>query len=327
MDELKSNTENKESCCAPDKKDSKVSWQVIAIIFIVLFGISVFLNFSDTGSLLKRKGQSTDIADGSKSQVSGEEDEDEKLLGIVLSEKGIELPVSWGNLGKQLVKEGVIDKEKFEALYGQRGGLDEETKRLLEQDGGKIVMTQQNASALLNIFWALGLGNKNEILDSGPMQDPRYGGAGNFASTGGWTLAKGDAMDHYSVHKLIELNTEQQKLVESVSKGIFRPCCGNSTYFPDCNHGMAMLGLLELMASQGVKENEMYKVALQVNAYWFPETYLTIAKYMKSQGVEWSKVDPKLVLGESFSSASGYRRILVQVEPVQSGSGGGGCGV
>ncbi len=326
MDELKNNPENKESYCASGKKDFKGSWQAIAIIFIVLFGISVLSNFFDTGELLRRKSQSADITEGPESQVSGEEDEYNKLLSVVLPEDGIELPVVWGSLGKQLVDGGVIDEEKLETLYSQRGGLDEEMKRLLEQDGEKIVMTEQNASTLLNILWALGLANKNTILDNGPMQDSKYGGAGNFASTGGWTLARDDAMDHYSKHKLIELTDKQQELVENVSKGIFRPCCGNSTYFPDCNHGMAMLGLLELMASQGANEEEMYKVALQVNAYWFPETYLTIAKYMKSQGVEWSKVDPKLVLGESFSSASGYRRILAQVEPVQSG-GGGGCGV
>ena len=103
------------------------------------------------------------------------------------------------------------------------------------------------------------------------MTDPKYGGAGNFASTGGWTLAQGDVMNHYSMHSFITLTPEQQVLVEKISKEIFRPCCNNSTYFPDCNHGMAMLGLLELMASQGTSEAEMYKIAKEVNSYWFPE--------------------------------------------------------
>src|SRR3989344_7376730 len=106
------------------------------------------------------------------------------------------------------------------------------------------------------------------------MTNPEYGGAGNFASTGGWTLAKGDAMDHYSAHPFIMLSREHQELVERVSKGIYRPCCNNSTHFPDCNHCMAMLGLLELMASQGVSEEDMWKAALAVNSYWFPDTYL-----------------------------------------------------
>jgi len=34
---------------------------------------------------------------------------------------------------------------------------------------------------------------------------------------------------------------------------------------------MAMLGLLEIMASQGAKEDKMYKISQVVNSYWFPE--------------------------------------------------------
>lgn len=122
----------------------------------------------------------------------------------------------------------------------------------------------------LNMFWALGLANKNEILEKGPMMDSKYGGAGNFASTGGWTLAKGSAMDHYSMHSLVTLSPDQQKMVEEVSKNIFRPCCRNPVYFPDCNHGMAMLGILELKASQGANESELYAISKQVNDVWFP---------------------------------------------------------
>jgi hypothetical protein len=89
---------------------------------------------------------------------------------------------------------------------------------------------------------------------------------------------------------------------------------------------MAMLGLLELMASNGVSEADMYKAALQVNAYWFPDTYLTIAKYFKAQGTSWNTVDPKVALSAEYSSAAGYKRILSIVAPVTRSSGSG-CGV
>lgn len=245
----------------------------------------------------------------------------------VIPSQGVELPIVWGDIGKKLTDAGVIDLQKFESVYAQRGGLSPEMASLLRtSNNGKIKITPENAPVLLNITWALGLGNKNPVLDKGPMQDKQYGGASNFASTGGWSLAKGDAMDHYSKHKFITLTSEQQVLVERVSKGIYRPCCGNSVYFPDCNHGMAMLGLLELMASQGVSEDEMYKAALAINSYWFPDTYLTIAKFMKQRGIEWDLVKPQDVLAANFSSSQGYRQVLSQVQPVQ-GSGGGGCGV
>ena len=249
------------------------------------------------------------------------------LAGKVTPAKGVVLPVKWGNLGVKMVEAGVIDKDKFTEVYAGRGGLDSRFLALLNESvNDDITITPQNAQVLLNLFWALGLGNKNEILDKGPMKDPRYGGAGGFASTGGWTLAKGNVMDHYSMHGFINLTPEQQRLTEETSKNIYRTCCNNSTYFPDCNHGMAMLGLLELMASQGVSESEMYKYALAVNSYWFPDDYLTIAAFLKERGIEWKKADPKNILGADFSSGSGFRAIKAQVkQPVNSG--GGSCGV
>lgn len=243
-------------------------------------------------------------------------------------QKEIVLPVRWGDLGVKMTSAGVIDAKKFEALYERSGGLDAETKKLLyEANNGNLKITEKNSGVLLNLLWALGLGNKNDILEKGPMQDPRYGGAGGFASTGGWTLADGDAMKHYSAHPFIILTAEQQKLVERVSKNIYRPCCDNPTYFPDCNHGIAMLGLLELMASQGVSEKEMYKTALQVNVYWFPDNYSVIEKYLASKGTSREKADPKEILGAKYSSGSGYRKILQEIGPQPQQGGGGGCGV
>jgi len=234
--------------------------------------------------------------------------------------------VKWGNLGIKMTEAGVIDKAKFENLYAERGGLSAVDKKMLsDSNNGNIVITPKNSGVILNMLWAFGLGNKNPILENGPMVDKRYGGADNFASTGGWTLAKGNAMDHYSMHSFIMLTLEQQALVEQVAKNIYRPCCGNSTYFPDCNHGMAMLGLLELMASQGVSETDMYKVALQVNTLWFPDTYQAIKTFFVSQNMDWNTVDPKKILSAEYSSASGYQKILSQIEP-QKQKGGASCG-
>ena len=253
-----------------------------------------------------------------------------ELEEIVLPSEGVILPVIWGALGAKLVSVGAIDEKRFKALYEEQGQFTTEYKNLLEGNNvGKtgLKITRENAGYLLNLFWALGLASKNPILDSGEMTNPRYGGAQNFASTAGWTLAQGDPMTHYSRHKFFNLTPDQQALVEKVSKGIYRPCCGNSTNFPDCNHGMAMLGLLELMASQGVTEQEMWQTALAVNAYWFPDTYLTIATYLKNKGVEWSAVKPQEILGANYSSASGYARIASQVVQPQQSGGGNGCGV
>lgn len=254
----------------------------------------------------------------------------------ILPANGVVLPAVWGDLGARMTSVGVIDKAKFDDIYSARGGLSENDRKLLEaEDNGNIVITKENSGLLLNLLWALGLGNKNAILENGPMTDKKYGGAGGFASTGGWTLSAGDSMSHYSRHPFIILTPEQQMLVERVSKNIYRPCCGNSTYFPDCNHGMAMLGLLELMASQGVSEAEMYKAALAINSFWFPDTYLTIAKYMKSKGAAWNSVDAKEILGVNYSSGGGYRQLVERMKAIENSNGdngsgrqgGGGCSV
>lgn len=246
----------------------------------------------------------------------------------VLPTEGVTLPVIWGDLGSKLVDAGVIDATKFKALYEQKGTFTDEYKNLLlGHDNGKIKITNENAGYILNLFWAFGLANKNPILETGEMSDPRYGGAENFASTGGWTIAKGNVMDHYSKHKLINLTPQQQALVDKVSRGIFRPCCGNSTHFPDCNHGMAMLGLLELMASQGISEQDMWSTALAVNAYWFPNNYLTIATYMKDKGVDWRDVKPQEMLGFDYSSSQGYAKIASQVVSLPAQRSGNGCGL
>lgn len=188
-------------------------------------------------------------------------------------------------------------------------------------DGSKLPQVTE-----LNLLWAFGLANKNQILENGPVADLRYGGPMNMASVGGWTVAIGSPADHMDKHAYVNLTDEQQALVEKVSKGIYRPCCNNSTYFPDCNHGMAMLGLLEYLASQGATEDQIWNAALSANMEWFPDAYQTIAEYTKKQGMTIKDINPQTILGADYSSASGFGKISAQV-PQQKKQSSGGCGV
>ena len=258
------------------------------------------------------------------------QDKNKQARGSVQNEHAGEtlvIPLALGDLGSRMIEAGVIDLQAFEAIYAGRGGLTtEEMELLIGKTNNKIIVNQKNAGFILNFLWAFGLGNKNPILENGPMTDPNYGGPNRFASTGGWTLANGNIMDHYSAHAFVALTKEQQELVERVSKNIYRPCCDNSTYFPDCNHGMAMLGLLELLAAQNTNEQTMYKVALQMNTFWFPDQYATISRYLQQNGLNIESVDAKEILGSAYSSTSGYRGILQLVGP-QTPTSSGGCGV
>ncbi len=297
------------------KKDRTLAASIL-ISAVILSGAWIYTT--------EQKAMDQDQAD---TRVASEKERTAELEEKVLSSDGVILPVSWGNLGAKLVSAGAIDADKFKAVYEQRGTFTEEYDKLLfGQNDDKLKITKENSGYILNLLWALGLASKNDILENGEMTNPDYGGAGGFASTGGWTLAKGDPMDHYSKHEFFNLTSEQQAMVDKVSRGIYRPCCGNSVHFPDCNHGIAMLGLLQLMASQGVAEQEMWETALQVNSYWFPETYMTLATYFERKGTAWDDIDPRLALGREYSSAGGYQRVLQEVEPADL-QGGGGCGV
>ncbi|MEK7614551.1 MAG: hypothetical protein AAB428_02710 [Patescibacteria group bacterium] len=290
-----------------DKNENTVSAPEAVLVLIALVGVwfMIFVN----GNLFK---------DGPNRSLLGKEE--------ALSQTAT-LLIRFGNLGPELVSSGVIDREKFIKLYDGNDTFKKEAQKLLDgTDNGDFVVTEKNEPVVLNFLWALGLGNKNPILERGPMTDPRYGGAGNFASTGGWTIARGDAIEHYSMHSFIVLTPEGQALVERVAKNIYRPCCDNSTYFPDCNHGMAMLGFLELLASQGAGEEEMYKAALTLNEYWFPGTYEMIARYIKEKGARFEDMSPKEILGVKYSSASGSRRVASWVAKTGQDSGSS-CGV
>lgn len=303
---------------------------IAAVLGLVL--ISLFFNFKISigeNSLFYKFFGAKKLADSAVLNNNGGGQSDSDRLALeVLPQEGVEINAVWGDLGKQLLDTGVIDEKPFRALYEKRGGITEDMEKMLSGSGnGKIKINQDNSSFILNLLWAFGLGNKNDILDKGEIQNPKYGSAGIFASTGGWSLAKGETMSHFSKHPFVKLDSNQQELVDKVSKNIYRPCCDNSTNFPDCNHGMAMLGLLELMASQGASEEDLYKTALIVNSYWFPNVYLTIANYFKEQGVSWDKVNPQTVLSYEYSSLSGYSQLLAKTTPQQGSSGGGGCGV
>lgn len=221
---------------------------------------------------------------------------------------GYALPVSYGNLGPRLLASGVIDYDAFAAIYENSGNpmTSAEVEILTPGSEEKIVITTENAHFLLNFFWAVGLVNKNSILTEGPMMQNSEGQVDRFASTGGWTLATKSVKELYAHVDLISLTPEQQAHVEEVASAVYRPCCDNPTLFPDCNHGMAMLGLLELMASQGASVDEMFEAAKYVNAYWFPQQTLETAIYLKAdKDVDFAGADARLVVSKNFSSATG----------------------
>lgn len=246
------------------------------------------------------------------------------LSSEALPEEGFEMPVSWGNLGKRMVDIGVIDLQKFEGVMD----LTDSQREILSGRDEKITINFQNSRFVVNMLWAGGLAQRSRVYEEGPMGKDYKTDVGNFASTGGWTLARGDAVDYLGKYELISLTEEDQERVSGIAKNVYRPCCGNNTWFPDCNHGMAALFAIELMVSEGFSDEEIYKNLVKLNSYWFPTTYMQIATLFARQELNWDSVDAKLVLGEAYSSARGAAEVAKKVGPLpyESQGVGGSCG-
>ena len=299
-----------------NKRIRQIAGIVIAIVVIFLFGLgSGYLKWGqDETAEMKQQKELTELYE----QVNPKD--------------GYALPVSYGKLGPQLIEAGVIDYDAFMSVMTASGDAisNHQMDILKRGSDDQIVITAENAHFLLNFFWAVGLANKNSILTEGPMVQYSDGQVERFASTGGWTLATKPITDLYASMDLIPLTPEQQARVEEVAAAVYRPCCDNYTLFPDCNHGMAMLGLLELMASQNASVDEMFDAAKYVNAFWFPQQNLETAMYLKAnQNMDFADADARFVTGAEYSSGSGFAAIhqTLQMSGLlpQAPSQGGSC--
>lgn len=298
-----------------NKRIRQIAWMIIGALAIFFIGFgSAYLKWGqDETAELKQQKELANVYE----QVNPKD--------------GYALSISYGDLGPQLLENGMISYDSFAAIYENSGNplSAEQTEILKNGSDEEIVINADNSHFLLNFFWAVGLANKNSILTDGPMVQNSGGQIARFASTGGWTLATKPVTELYASMDLIPLTAEQQKLVEEVAAAIYRPCCNNHTLFPDCNHGMAMLGVLELMASQGASADEMFEAAKYINAYWFPQQSLETAIYLQlNENIDFASADARLVVGNKLSSASGAGMVhedlqakgLLKQAPGQGGS-------
>ena len=250
----------------------------------------------------------------------------DQLVEQVAPFSGTTIPVRWGDMGQKLVEVGAIDMDKILSLYGD---LNDEQLEILQGDTlEQITFTPENIQFWTNVLWSLGLTQESKVLTTGPMKQREAEiPLDNYASTGGWTLGSKPATELYNSTRLISLTAEQDAMIYRAAENIYRPCCGNHTAYPDCNHGMAVLGLLELMASQGAAEAELYQAALAFNSYAFRGDYVMLAAYFSQEGVLWSDVDPRSVLSIEYSSGRAAQEIAARVGTIPGMPGqSGSCG-
>ena len=222
----------------------------------------------------------------------------------VAPKEGYQTKLILGDLVPRMVALGIIDMAKMEELYKARGGLSPEQKQMLTHPSTvPLSVNADNATWLVNILWPLGLANKMVINKRSPIAGRHVN---DFASAGGWQLGReknGGA--YFNRHDLIPLTAKQQQRVWRLATATYRPCCDNSTFFQDCNHGSAAMAILEMGVSQGLSDEEIYRTLLAFNSYWFEQNYLETALYFNViKKTDWNNVDPKLALSRNYSSLS-----------------------
>lgn len=256
------------------------------------------------------------------------------LTAAVLPSEGFTTKIKLGDAMMKLIENGVVDMEKVEQLYGARGGLTPDQQALFSAPSdAPLTINRSNAQFMVNVLWPIGIANKSLTLTESEAGKPEN--VMDLAATGGWILGKKpNGGYYYNKFEIVKLTPEQDALVYKIAQNIFRPCCGNSTAFPDCNHGAAILGMLELGASQGLTEDELYQEALKFNSFWFPDQYTKMAMVLRLQqpDKDWTALDPKTLLSAEYSSGMGFRNNvnapyskIPGLNPQQSASGG--CGV
>lgn len=159
-----------------------------------------------------------------------------EVTAKVLPEKGFKSKIALGESVVKLAQNGVIDRKKFLAIYQDRGDFPDELKNALDKPLSKpILLTRQNANYYVNLLWPLGLANYMESNKQSPILGKSLF---NFASTGGWNLGKEEnGGAYFNKFKIVELSPEQESLVTKIAQNAYRPCCNNSTFYQDCNHG------------------------------------------------------------------------------------------
>jgi hypothetical protein len=156
------------------------------------------------------------------------------LTKAVNPSDGIKLPVIYGQVGPKLIETGAIDLSHLQRGYQENGQIlsDQELEILTHGSQKSISVKRQNAAFLVQIFWAIGLTNRNPILEQGSI---RADGVilEEISSIHGWKLSQKTAIELFSKGNIVSLSPDQQSRVEEVAMAIYLPCCDNPALFAE----------------------------------------------------------------------------------------------
>lgn len=300
-----------------------VSYAAIAILHINILGSfdAAHSQTTNTSSAYHNTNTSKTLSSNTINQTI--------LAAQVVPKTGYVLSFKWGDNVHKLVEAGALNPSNLSILLNNsKEPLTPVEKKILNGTyNGYIQFNSTNVEFVQLVLWSLGVNNNNTIVNNGPIINasipyansinnnvtlkqklnqnvtPQWVASRYFASTGGYgPIGK----LQLGMLNIMSLSPSEQIIADYTAENSYRPCCNNPTAFPDCNHGAAALGLIELLASQGANQSQIFSAVKYFNQYQFPQQYSEIAAYFDSQGKNYSQVNSSEVIGYSFSSYSGY---------------------
>lgn len=256
-----------------------------------------------------------------------------RAIDAILPLRPVPTGLDIGRPVARLVEAGAIDREKFITAHAKRGPVPEWVSQALDGKSAELAFSLATAPYNLNLLWPLGLATKAAFNEDSSINGDDLD---SFASTGGWFLGQDDnGAAYFNAVETLRLTPDQSDMVRRLAENVYRPCCGNSAYFQDCNHGSAMLGLIELAAADGRNAAEILELAKTANGFWYPQQYVEMALYFDvMEDLSWKGVPAERVLSAEFSSISGLHKNVrgpLASQGVLTGrwrnSGGSGCAV
>ncbi len=286
----------------------------MALIVIIVFETAFILSSGFSTSSTYATTQHTILTNSSNvalARLSGE-----------MENASAKMEFGWGNVINEMVSANALNgslMSKYAVNTRQIGAIN-------GTSNDDIFIDSANSTFDLYALWALGMNNENPIINNGTIMD--FGGDPySLASTGGYAPLGKLQLGNLS---LIKLTASEQALVLDIADNTYRPCCNNPASFPDCNHGAAQLGLIEIMAAHGSNSSSIYNALEKFNEINYPEQYAEIAAYLNStQGISMDAVPAETILGRNFSSYAGSAAIHQYLASKgllpPSGSGGSSC--
>ena len=251
----------------------------------------------------------------------------DEATASVIPPSGYQARIALKDSIAKLVRHRVISRDKYRELQRLNGQSQSEFAQLpVVPSNTPIRLTRDNAGNYVNLLWPVGLSNRLDANTGSPLNGPNLDG---FASTGGWTLGmEATGGGYFNKFPIVEMSPAAETLAVRVATSTYRPCCNNSTFFQDCNHGSALFAVLQLGASQGLAEAELYREALAFNSFWFPDYYIATALYFKvARKMDWKNVDAKLIMGPEFSAGGPWQQnVMVPLQAYKDLVPGPGAG-